>query len=207
MPLTPSRDASNMKLRGFTIIELLVVVAIIGILASIVLTSLSGAKAKSRDSRRVADIKSIQLALALYYSDNGMYPLNIYASSAGTAPNSGLAGGYLPSLPTDPAKTGTCTGSQSQNGCYNYIALTTGTAGCNNSSNIPSRYHLGAAMEETSNAALSGDADAPLAGGSRGALAFTSYTACIGSGTGDFDGLSTSCGSTGTTDGCYDQTQ
>ena len=56
--------------RGFTLVELLVVIAIIGILASIVMVGLGGAKQKSRDSKRVADIKNIQLALSLYYNDN-----------------------------------------------------------------------------------------------------------------------------------------
>ena len=52
--------------KGFTLIELLVVIAIIGILASVVLASLNSARKKSRDARRVADIKQIQLALELY---------------------------------------------------------------------------------------------------------------------------------------------
>ena len=54
---------------GFTLIELLVVIAIIGILASIVLASLNSARQKSRDARRIADIKQIQLALELYFED------------------------------------------------------------------------------------------------------------------------------------------
>ena len=50
--------------KAFTIIELLVVISIIGILATIVLASLSTSRAKGRDARRVADMKSIQLANA-----------------------------------------------------------------------------------------------------------------------------------------------
>src|SRR3989338_154994 len=71
--------------RGFTLIELLVVIAIIGLLMTIIMVSLGSAKAKSRDARRQADIKNIQLALAVYYNENGMYPKNIYSTS-GVAP-------------------------------------------------------------------------------------------------------------------------
>ena len=60
--------------KGFTLIELLVVVAIIGVLASIVLSSLSSARASARDSRRLAEVRSLQSALELYYLDNGEYP-------------------------------------------------------------------------------------------------------------------------------------
>ncbi|MFH1956704.1 MAG: prepilin-type N-terminal cleavage/methylation domain-containing protein [Patescibacteria group bacterium] len=62
------------KNKGFTIIELMVVVAIIGILAALITISFSDAKAKSRDSRRMEDLKSISNALNLYYSQNHRFP-------------------------------------------------------------------------------------------------------------------------------------
>lgn len=94
------------KSRGFTLIELLVVIAIIGILASVVLASLNSARRKSRDARRVADIKQIQLALELYFDSFSQYPATL----------SLLAPNYIPVVPQDPL-TGT--------GAYNYIACTT----------------------------------------------------------------------------------
>ncbi|NBV76692.1 type II secretion system protein [bacterium] len=51
--------------RGFTLIELLVVIAIIGLLSTVVLASLSSARAKSRDARRLSDLKQIANAVAL----------------------------------------------------------------------------------------------------------------------------------------------
>jgi prepilin-type N-terminal cleavage/methylation domain-containing protein len=61
--------------RGFTLIELLVVIAIIGLLASVVLLSLNSARAKSRDAKRMADVKLIANAMELYFNDSGSYPV------------------------------------------------------------------------------------------------------------------------------------
>ena len=111
---------------GFTLIELLVVVAIIGLLSSVVLTSLNSAKAKSRDTRRMTDLRQVQTALELYYSTNGSYPStgsNYWGICSGYNPggktNSGangyianLAPTYIPVLPTEtfppPSGTGNC---------------------------------------------------------------------------------------------------
>ncbi len=63
-----------MKNKGFTLIELLVVSAIIALLASIVITNLADAQARSRDTKRVADLQQIQKALELYYTNTGGIP-------------------------------------------------------------------------------------------------------------------------------------
>ncbi len=61
--------------KGFTLIEIMVVIAIMGLLAAIITASLSSAKAKARDSRRTSDLKEIQGALEVYYSLNQQYPV------------------------------------------------------------------------------------------------------------------------------------
>ena len=63
-----------MKTSGFTLIELMVVIAIIGILASTVISNLSNAKASARDVLRVQDMKTIHIAFELFFNDNGHYP-------------------------------------------------------------------------------------------------------------------------------------
>lgn len=62
------------KQKGFTLIELLVVIAIIGLLSTLAVVALNSARMKSRDARRLSDVKQIQTALELYYNDQGEYP-------------------------------------------------------------------------------------------------------------------------------------
>ncbi len=61
--------------KGFTLIEILIVVAIIGILSSIVLVGLGSFRSRGRDARRVADLREVQNALELYYAKTGAYPV------------------------------------------------------------------------------------------------------------------------------------
>jgi len=79
--------------RGFTLIELLVVIAIIGILSSVVLASLNSARQKSRDARRIGDVKQLQLAMEMYYDSNSTYPDTI---------SDLVSGSFIPVAPTDP---------------------------------------------------------------------------------------------------------
>lgn len=60
--------------KGFTLIEMLIVIAIIGILASMVLVGLGPVQRQGRDSRRIGDLRQVQNALELYYSKCGHYP-------------------------------------------------------------------------------------------------------------------------------------
>jgi len=61
--------------KGFTLLELLVVVSLIGLLASFVMVSLGGVRAKARDTKRIDDLNSIANALEHFAIDNGRYPL------------------------------------------------------------------------------------------------------------------------------------
>ncbi len=60
--------------RGFTLIEILIVVAIIAILASVVLIGLGPVQRQGRDARRISDLQQVQNGLELYYAKCGYYP-------------------------------------------------------------------------------------------------------------------------------------
>lgn len=117
--------------KGFTLIELIIVVAIIGILASIVLVGLGGFRAKGRDARRIADLRQTQNALELYFAKTGAYPSDTtWAALTTTLTGAGIG---VNQVPNDPVTTRS----------YGY---------CPALSN--SRYAVGAALEDTNNPAL-----------------------------------------------------
>lgn len=66
---------------GFTIIELLIVIAIIGILAGLVLNNFQGAQAKSRDTARRTDINAIHGKLEEFYNEHGGYPNEVLSTT------------------------------------------------------------------------------------------------------------------------------
>ncbi|MDP3900525.1 MAG: prepilin-type N-terminal cleavage/methylation domain-containing protein [bacterium] len=95
--------------QGFTLIELLVVIAIIGLLSTLAVVSLNNARAKSRDAKRVADIKQMQTALELCFNDGNKYPTLV--APGGPLPVAGACGTntlstYIAVAPADPS-TGT----------------------------------------------------------------------------------------------------
>jgi len=71
------------KTRGFTLVELLVAIAIIAILTGIIVTNLTSSRSKARDVKRISDLGQIQLALELYFDRCKQYP----ASASGALPD------------------------------------------------------------------------------------------------------------------------
>jgi len=97
--------------KGFTLIELLVVIAIIGLLSTLAVVALSSARTKARDSKRTADMKQVQTAMEMVFSEANSYVL-AGCTSAGnkvsvcTTPLST----YLPNVANlkDPKGTSAC---------------------------------------------------------------------------------------------------
>ena len=125
--------------QGFTIIELLIVIAIIGILAGLVLNNFQGAQAKARDTQRRADINAIHGKLEEYYNNNNGYPdgnltttllPGIDTDALKDAGNGdiGYNGGFITST-TAPSPTVSKTTSPTNGTEYAYAAYGCATAG------------------------------------------------------------------------------
>lgn len=101
------------KNKGFTIIELMVVVAIIGILAALITISFSDARAKSRDGRRMEDLKSLSNAFNLYYSqfhrfpDTGGWDIELDGTISDSVSDTLILNNSMPAPIRDPLSPGT----------------------------------------------------------------------------------------------------
>ncbi|MEE8387124.1 MAG: type II secretion system major pseudopilin GspG [Acidiferrobacterales bacterium] len=94
---------------GFTLLEILVVVFIIGILASLIVPNIMGRPDEARIIAAKNDIRTIVSALKLYRLDNGSYPeagqglqALVTKPEAGRIPGNWKSGGYIERLPKDP---------------------------------------------------------------------------------------------------------
>lgn len=124
--------------KGFTLIEILVVISIISILSSILITVTQEPRLKARDARRIQELQQVRRALELYRAEHDLYPVPVdslgnqgAARLGGTTDSTErwedlktLLSPYI-SLPTDPKNTG---GSPLVNGGYRYY-YTSGTGG------------------------------------------------------------------------------
>ncbi len=90
------------KFFGFTLIELLVVVAIIGLLASIITVGFTQARLKSRDTKRISDMKQLKSGLDVYFANANGYP---DTSSWGIGNSISCNGEFIFQVPKDPSQT------------------------------------------------------------------------------------------------------
>ena len=95
--------------RGFTLLEIMVVIVILGILASLVVPNLMGNKDQADHQKAVSDIVALENALDMYRLDNSRYPstdqgLNalIIKPDSEPSPRNYKEGGYIKRLPADP---------------------------------------------------------------------------------------------------------
>jgi len=102
------REINN---QGFTLIELMVVLVILGVLATLIIPRIMGRPEEARRIKARVDIQSLETALKLYSLDNGIYPSTeqglqalVEAPSSGVLPKAWREGGYLEKrkIPKDP---------------------------------------------------------------------------------------------------------
>lgn len=152
------RLLKEIRSKGFTLIELLVVIAIISLLASVLLASLTTARAKARDATRLSDMHQMEIALELYFTTYGTYPNSDSlgtggwdVSGDGTFITPLVAGKFLNSNLHDPTPAMDALiniGDGRINGNYRYYFYNAGSGGCDASRGR--FYVLGVVDMETS---------------------------------------------------------
>jgi prepilin-type N-terminal cleavage/methylation domain-containing protein len=126
--------------KGFTLVELLVVIGIVGVLMAISLFGLQGARESSRDARRKSDLELIRSGLEIYRSDCNIYPPSLGSSLVGTGSpvSCAAANTYISAVPSDPL---------SPNRSYLYSRLSSTT------------YEICTALEQGGSAVTCGGSD------------------------------------------------
>lgn len=106
---TPTAKRQRSRIKGFTLIEILVVVVILGILAALVVPRIMERPDEARVIAAKSDIRAIVSALKLYRLDNGVYPSTdqglvalVVRPDTGVIPRNWKQGGYLDRVPKDP---------------------------------------------------------------------------------------------------------
>jgi len=151
-PLSSKRAAIRNSTTGFTLIELLAVIAIIGILSSVVLASITTARIKSHDAKRIADLGQLSLALEMYFDVNQSYPSTTPSGYAGVDATVQFltALNFLPPLELPPV------GSEPT---YLYHGINAAGECLLVADGVCTSYVIGSTLERSDNVVLTTDAD------------------------------------------------
>ena len=139
--------------QGFTIVELLIVIVVIGILALLVITTYSGIQQKARNSKRQTDIQSVQTQLEAFYSQNGYYP-SLTDMNNGSWLTSNMKSLDQNALidPSNPTQSKTLVAAPAAKS-YAYAVTDSSGASCESTDTNCAKYTLTATYEGTVNGA------------------------------------------------------
>ena len=101
-PLPNTTNATRRNRRGFTLVEMLLVITIIGILAALVIPKMMGRSEQARQAAVRADIASVKTALDAFEVDSGFYPKSLGDLLDKPRDSKNWRGPYLDKIPQDP---------------------------------------------------------------------------------------------------------
>jgi type II secretion system protein G len=124
---------------GFTIVELLIVIIIIGILATLVVVQFTNQQKKARDAQRKTDIGALETNLEAYYAENGKYPV---LADLNSTTLKGLKAETLkdPKATSDAPRSGAASATQ-----YGYTVT---PANCDNTTTDCTNFEVSAVLED-----------------------------------------------------------
>lgn len=133
------------KQQGFTIVELLIVIVVIGILAALVITTFTGIQKKARDTERTTDIKALHGQVEAYYAQNGKYPTlaNLNDGTWRSTNMKGLDGEAL----QDPKGSAQTLVAAAVANSYSYAVTNSAGTACDNTTSDCAQYTLTATLE------------------------------------------------------------
>ncbi len=138
------------KQQGFTIVELLIVIVVIGILAALVIVTFTGVQAKARNTERQTDIKAIHGQLEAYTAQNGKYP-TLANLNDGSWRSTNMRGLDPEALKDPKGSAQTLAGTAAAN-VYSYAATNDSDTACDNTNgNDCTKYTLTATYEGSVN--------------------------------------------------------
>lgn len=133
------------KQQGFTIVELLIVIVVIGILAALVITTFTGIQQKARDTERTTDVKALHGQVEAYYAQNGKYPTlaNLNDSTWRSTNMKGLDAEAL----KDPKGSAQTLVAAPAANAYAYAVTASDGSACDNTTKDCAEYTLTATLE------------------------------------------------------------
>src|SRR5690349_10510829 len=131
--------------KGFTIVELLIVIVVIGILATLVIVTFTGIQQKARNTKRTTDINAIDSHVEAYFAQNGYYPTLAHLNDA-TWRGTNMKG-LDPDALKDPKGTAQTLAAAPAASTYSYEVTDDSDASCATDETTCTKFTLTATLE------------------------------------------------------------